>query len=362
MQCKCKCPPNNSNNGNNGDRRPNRFKKRNNPWTEKENPCCICDGGKHREYHCEKGLEKIRDGTLKLNTAKVCRYCLRQKTVEVENEHKTPACGMKRIRKSDGVYVILDFRCKTHDQHYRLCSCQTKGNEKIDSNQNPPRERSATFRPRAVTIDSARSASNYGPDEEKPSSSSSRRLEEEADCDDEEESKTRRLAKTVRDREAKKQGKPKRQEVSSAERRSPRETDTRASRGSGAKDGRETESMRARETEARADREAAGGRARGPDLRGDRDGAAGGGREAGGTRARRTEPRAGRDVDGRHAREAGVRGGGRASARIHEEPGWQAVIAAQTNALRLITKELKNLSVKAPNQILKPRPPSNCPR
>ena len=164
-------PPNNNNdnnNGNNGDRRTNGFKKRppwKNPWTEKENPCCICDGGKHREYHCEKGLEKIRDGTLKLNTAKVCRYCLRQKTVEVENEHKTPACGMKRIRKSDGVYVILDFRCKTHDQHYRLCSCQTKANEKIDSNQNPSRERSAAFRHRAVTIDSARSASNYSPDE-----------------------------------------------------------------------------------------------------------------------------------------------------------------------------------------------------
>ena len=34
----------------------------------------------------------------------------------------------------------------------------SKGNEKIGSNQNPPRERSATFRHRAVTIDSARSA------------------------------------------------------------------------------------------------------------------------------------------------------------------------------------------------------------
>ena len=38
-----------------------------------------------------------------------------------------------------------------------------------------------------------------------------------------ENSKTLRLAKTVRDREAKKQGKPKRQVVSSAERRFPKE-------------------------------------------------------------------------------------------------------------------------------------------
>ena len=106
-------------------------------------------------------MEKIRNGKLKLDTAKVCRWCLRKTTVEIENDHKTPACATRRMKSRDGVYLILDFRCKTHDQNYKLCSCQTKAQEKIDSNRNPPRERSAAFRATKITIDRGSSASNY---------------------------------------------------------------------------------------------------------------------------------------------------------------------------------------------------------